>query len=96
MFAHAGEEIRRGQGCGGFRLDRLQAGERLARAGDFHALTLLDPPGHSGEGIAEVTDRCRFHSETNLYHALGDVKPRDDLPMCVSRSVNAGIESLLS
>jgi len=70
MLVHAGKEIRHDQGARELRLDWLQEREFLSGTGDFHGFTFLDPPGHSGKGIAEIANGCRLHCETNMYHEI--------------------------
>ena len=50
-----------------------EPGERLAGFGDFHRLAFGNPRGDARKAVAQISDRCSFHRDTNMYHLFGPV-----------------------
>ena len=67
-----GDGIKVGSGC--IACDRRslgdKAGDDLSPHGDCHILPLLDPAHDGGEVLSNISDACRFHCFTEMFHII--------------------------
>src|SRR5665213_1534662 len=57
-----------------FRHGGQKAREGFPTFGDLHRLALGNPRSHARKTVSQIPDGCCFHSDTNVYHAVENVK----------------------